>query len=213
MLALGVDATRTGWVAIALEDGRFAASALEPSFEDLLARFPHAAAIGVDIPIGLPEEGRRECDVLARLALGPRRNSVFLTPPRRALETESYAEARRVWPSLSAQAFALRAKILEVEGHTADERILEVHPEVTFLALARGRHLPFAKRTWNGQLARRRLLGRAGIRLPDTLDAGLAPADDVLDAAAAAWSADRYARGEAVPLPEGATERVGAIWR
>jgi predicted RNase H-like nuclease len=28
------------------------------------------------------------------------------------------------------------------------------------------------------------------------------PLDDVLDAAAAAWSADRLARGEAEPLPD-----------
>jgi hypothetical protein len=29
----------------------------------------------------------------------------------------------------------------------------------------------------------------------------------------AAWSAARYARGEALPLPEGHVDRIGAIWR
>ena len=36
---------------------------------------------------------------------------------------------------------------------------------------------------------------------------------DALDAIVVAWSAGRYARGEALPLPVGAAERVGAIWR
>ena len=36
---------------------------------------------------------------------------------------------------------------------------------------------------------------------------------DLLDAAVVAWSARRYARREAVPLPDGYSERIGAIWR
>ncbi|MGH3037461.1 MAG: DUF429 domain-containing protein [Gaiellaceae bacterium] len=39
------------------------------------------------------------------------------------------------------------------------------------------------------------------------------PEADLLDAAVAAWSATRYARGEARPLPDGHVERIGAIWR
>jgi hypothetical protein len=39
------------------------------------------------------------------------------------------------------------------------------------------------------------------------------PTEDVLDAAVAAWSALRYARGEARPLPAGHSARIGAIWR
>jgi predicted RNase H-like nuclease len=94
-----------------------------------------------------------------------------------------------------------------------DPRIFEVHPEVSFREL-RGEPLEWSKRSWNGLIERRRLLTGAGIRLPDMLErAGVAPADDILDAAVAAWSAHRYARDEAVPLPEGHTGRIGAIWR
>ena len=40
------------------------------------------------------------------------------------------------------------------------------------------------------------------------------PVDDVLDAAAAAWSAQRYATGKAAPLPQGATRGDRpVIWR
>jgi hypothetical protein len=43
--------------------------------------------------------------------------------------------------------------------------------------------------------------------------AGGVPVADVLDAGAAAWSARRYARGEARSLPEGWTRgAAGAIW-
>jgi hypothetical protein len=36
---------------------------------------------------------------------------------------------------------------------------------------------------------------------------------DLLDAAAVAWTAARFARGDANPLPEDATARIGAIWK
>ena len=44
------------------------------------------AVIGIDIPIGLPDTGRRQADVLAYTLVGPRRSSVFMTPVRAALE-------------------------------------------------------------------------------------------------------------------------------
>jgi predicted RNase H-like nuclease len=116
-----------------------------------------------------------------------------------ALGASTYAEARELLPSLSAQSFALRKKILEVEA-SLEERVFEVHPEVSFAALA-GRHLQHSKRSWNGHMDRRRLLSAAGIALPDELRAGRAAVDDVLDAAIAAWSAGRKARGEATTLP------------
>nr|WP_231640215.1 DUF429 domain-containing protein [Micromonospora sp. NRRL B-16802] len=42
----------------------------------------HLAVIGIDIPIGLPDTGRRQADVLAYKLVGPRRSSVFMTPVR-----------------------------------------------------------------------------------------------------------------------------------
>jgi Protein of unknown function (DUF429) len=51
------------------------------------------------------------------------------------------------------------------------------------------------------------LLASAGIHLEGRID------DDLLDAAIAAWSAARYARGEARPLPDGRVGRIGGIWR
>jgi predicted RNase H-like nuclease len=201
VLTLGVDAARGGWIAVALEDGRFVEAALERRFPALLERFADAVAIGVDIPIGLPAPGeQRRADVEARRLVGARRSSVFFTPARAALEAATYSEARVIAPSTSAQGWALRTAILDVD-RVRDARVFEVHPEVSFAVLA-GKPLAFAKRTWNGQRERLRLLRRAGIRIPDRLDAGLVPADDVVDAAVTAWSATRIARGEHVTIPE-----------
>jgi predicted RNase H-like nuclease len=200
VLALGVDAARGGWVAVALEDGAFAGAALERRFPALLERFAEAVVVGVDVPIGLPKRGtRRRADLEARKLVGARRASVFFTPSRAALEAATYSAARELEPSTSAQGWALRTAILDVD-RVRDPRVREVHPEVSFAVLAK-EPLAFAKRTWNGHRERLRLLRRAGIRIPDRLDAGLVPADDVLDAAVAAWTATRIARDEHGTLP------------
>ena len=65
-----------------------------------------------------------------------------------------------------------------------------------------GEPLAFAKRTWNGHRERLALLAGAGIHIPEHLDAGLVAADDVLDAAIAAWTATRIARGEHLTIPD-----------
>jgi predicted RNase H-like nuclease len=101
--------------------------------------------------------------------------------------------------------------MLEVEPHALrDERIVEVHPEVSFRELA-GREVVHSKHTAVGVEERLALLAGAGIVLPDR-PRGL-PLVDALDAAVAAWTAARWSRGDATPLPAGHTERIGAIWR
>jgi predicted RNase H-like nuclease len=213
VMVAGVDACHRGWVAIVIEAGRFADLLFATTFAKLLEELEDAQSIGVDIPIGLPAAGVRAADLAARAFVGPRRSSVFPTPPRAALVAATYADARRLLPSLSAQSFALRKKILEVEDFL-DERVLEVHPEVSFAALAGG-HLRYSKRTWNGQIERRRLLAATGIEVPDEVTAGHAAADDVLDAGIVAWSALRYARGDAATLPPDPPVEDGrpvAIW-
>ena len=90
-----------------------------------------------------------------------------------------------------------------------DERVIEVHPEVSFRELA---HRPLhSKHRLEGLVERRRLLEEAGLDVPASAPRIAEP--DLLDAVVAAWSARRYARGEALPLPEGHAERIGAIWR
>jgi predicted RNase H-like nuclease len=85
---------------------------------------------------------------------------------------------------------------------TAGVCVAETHPELCFAAMA-GQHLPYPKRTWAGVELRRRLLAQSGINLPAELGtAGReAAVDDVLDAAAAAWTAARIIAGTAHSLP------------
>lgn len=200
-------------MAVAIGNGRFREARLFPDFAALLGEFPAARAIGVDIPIGLPGPARRrQADEVARRFVGPRGSSVFPTPSRKLLEAEF-----RAGLGISRQSHSLGAKILEVEGAAvADHRVVEVHPEVSFRSMA-GEHLRYPKRTWNGLVERRGLLAEQGLVVPeaDLGKAGRAAPDDVLDAAAAAWSAHRKALGEARSLPEPPEMidgRLVAIW-
>jgi predicted RNase H-like nuclease len=210
----GVDGCRRGWVAVVLRDGAFASAETFVDFVSVLtaARAVGCVAVGVDMPIGLLDEGTRECERVARARLKRASGTVFPMPPRSVLEAPSHADAlarcRELGvPGVSAQGFALRTKIMQVERAVADAvqplpfPVLEVHPELAFLAMNGDAPLE-SKKTWNGFWTRARLLREHGIDVPERLDGvGGAIPDDVLDAAAVAWSADRYARGEAVPLP------------
>lgn len=223
---LGVDGCPDGWVALAPDaDGARVYSA--PTLAAVIAAAEvdgPVHQVGVDIPIGLPDRGPRQADLLARERLGPRRASLFLTPVREALALPDHAEAsalnrRLTGQGFSRQAFGLRAKILEVDAFLrgGGRPVLEVHPELCFATMA-GAPLRSGKKTWAGAVERQRLLAAHGVVL--TGDLGPAPGqagvDDVLDAAAAAWTAGRVRDGQAEslpdppePLPYGLT---GAIW-
>lgn len=221
MLAVGVDAYHGGWVAVALGDGSFHSAAIAPTLAALIAAFPTAAAVRVDIPIGLPAGGCRSCDEAARVFVGPRRNSVFMSPPLPALQRGTFQEALATCrgltgKGLSQQAYALKTKILEAAtvADTCDVMI-EVHPEVSFRAMA-GRPLVWPKTTWSGMWDRLDLLANEGISLPHAPGAaGAVAVDDLIDAAAAAWSAARWAArtAQSVAEPEkSSTGRPVSIW-
>jgi predicted RNase H-like nuclease len=210
---LGIDACRGKWLAVALDEGRLDGARLASDAASLAAAWPEAEAIGVDIPIGLPTTPLRDAERDAREFVGERRSSVFPTFPAVVLEAPTYEDAKAVcvahgWPKPSIQSYGMRHRILEVDRlAAADERVFEVHPEVSFRALA-GRPLA-SKRTAAGATERRLALANAEITVPDLPY----PLEDVLDAAVAAWSAMRYAQGDALPLPDGHRGRIGAIWR
>jgi predicted RNase H-like nuclease len=117
---------------------------------------------------------------------------------------------------VSAQAHALGPRILHVTRLAAnDARIREVHPEVSFRAMNGARPLNHRKKSAGGIVERMRLLDAHGIVFDDLGSAAVAPMDDVLDAAASAWSAHRIGTGTARSLPDPPEERDGqtvAIW-
>ncbi len=209
MLVLGVDACPGGWVGVTLDAGRFDRAVLAADLDSILTAVPDAAVVAVDIPIGLLNTGWRTADQLARRRLGARGSTVFATPPRPVLTAPDYEEAaarcrQLTGQGLSRQAWGLTARTLEADRlrPRLGDRLREVHPELSFVELAGG-PLP-SKRTWTGVARRTGLLRAVGIELPAELGtAGLRAApDDVLDAAAAAWSATRVAAGQACSLPD-----------
>ena len=231
-LVAGVDAAKGGWVIAitATTPGSPVAFSLRPSFADVWAeaRSQEMLAVGVDMPIGLPAQERRRSDIKARELLGPRRSSLFWTPPLSVLDTADHAEANQLSKEttsrgLSIQAFHLLPKVREVRAVlTPDDlaaearpQAVEVHPETSFAVLA-GQPMSASKRQPAGQAERLAALASEFDNLhaaPPPLSG--ATLDDLLDAAAAAWTARRMAAGTAVALGQSEVDETGypmAIW-
>ena len=143
------------------------------------------AVVAIDIPIGLPDRGRRQAEVLARKAVGTLTSSVFMTPTRAALDvldhpTASARNRELTGEGISRQAFSLKPKLHQVERwvRQTHHRVVEVHPEVSFAELADA-PLTVHKSTWAGAKCRRQLLADAGVLLAVRALAGLSTASAV----------------------------------
>ncbi len=207
-----MDGVRGGWVVTLLDRGAVrwhtAATAAE-----VLALTAGCRAVGVDIPLGLPAgPDRRACDELAARRLGAARSSVFPAPPRPVLAARSHPEAcavarRLTGRAISLQAFHIGPKIAQWDALELPAEVVEVHPELSLRTLAPD--VAFAaKRTARGAGQRIAALARwvdPAVALADLpTGTGL---DDVLDALAAAWSAQRWATGCAEVLGGDRDER------
>jgi predicted RNase H-like nuclease len=171
MRVLDVDACSIGWVSIELRCGTFAAAHIADCLTTLLS------AVG-NIHGNIHEV-----------------HAVGIDMPLGLVET-GWRQA-----DLAAHAFvgARRSSVFRVPPRAVWKE--EVWHQVSFAAM-NDRPLTHRKISWTGQVARRALLAGHGIHLPDQLGAaGTAGTDDVLDAAAAAWSAHRIATGHASRLP------------
>jgi predicted RNase H-like nuclease len=210
----GADGCPAGWVVVsAAPDGaRLALQEVrvERDFAALLESTAGCAALAVDIPIGLSEDGRREADYAARARIGMRRSSVFPAPPRFALDVPDYAKANalsrsRFGRGLQKQTYNILPKIREADGcltPALQQRVVESHPEVSFWALAGTAPLAHAKRTEAGRALRLRLLETAfGPAARDLKLPRGAAWDDLYDACVLAWTASRVVDGTAVHLP------------
>lgn len=188
------------------------------------------SVVAVDMPVGLPSEGYRAADRTAQDELKThergaqgRNQSVFDAPPPFTLDIENHKRANELSKSragrgLMSQAHALRHRIKEVRRlkpcdfyDSATPRAAEVHPEVCFKWVV-GAPMAFKKSCQAGVVERLKALEPAFPNImesaartpipstpePDVPCPGL---DDVLDAAVAAWTARRLARGTADPLP------------
>ena len=171
--AIGVDGCRLGWLTVArnLLTGEFAV-AIADSFRSFLdAHSGPATSIIVDMPIGLPDAGRRACEAEARQRIGARRSSVFTPPLRPLLHCRDYREANQRGKEngrgLSRQSWGIVPKIREVDAALSpnmQSTIAEGHPEVAFTRLGGDRPCRHPKRTREGEAERKAILIAAGLR-------------------------------------------------
>ncbi len=218
-IVLGVDGTRRGWVGV-----RWDETTATPLFDATLAGLCQAAGpvavVAVDMPIVLERDGRRGCDDAVRPLLGRRRASLFSPPTLGAIDFDDYSDANawskeHVGHGISKQAWMLVPKIREVRAlaATTDLPLHETFPELAFLAMNDDRPMSHPKRTWTGTATRLRLLDEHGLSIdPDVGPAGEVAADDMIDAAALAWSAMRIATGVGRHAPEQLSSGCASIW-
>ncbi|MBS9475876.1 DUF429 domain-containing protein [Ancylobacter radicis] len=201
-----------------------------PSPPEMIAPDLVAIDMPIGLPETVEAKGRAP-ERLVRPLLGGRQSSVFSMPSRAAVyasvdpavpEEARYRHACAVARATSTppravakQAFHIFPKIIEIDTllrarPALQARLFECHPEVSFWALNGQVPLDVAKKVKNaphapGLALRRALLEAAGFA-PAILSAATARAlkvgaDDLIDAAAAAWTAGRLARGAATSFP------------
>lgn len=225
----GLDGCRAGWVVVRMPadapDGAVPAGppvdvSVAPTLAGVVAELSAGTLVvaAADVPMGLATQGLRVCDVAARRLLGPRRSSVFPAPARAVLAATDYAEACRIsrdvrGKAVSVQLFNIIAKIREADrvvSPTLQDRLFEMHPELSFTMLA-GAPMRASKRTPAGRAERVAALQRAfgGLDVSRWLEPPPPGAgrDDVLDAFAGAWTARRYAAGAHMRLGGDLDER------
>jgi len=228
---VGVDGCPTGWVAAfarCAEPHLLIDIEVHTHIETLIERVTtgEIAVLAIDMPMGLPDAGPRNCDVETRSRLGRRGSSVFPTPIRPLLHCTDHARAVALGRSIdgrgiSIQAFNLLPKIAQLDTSIRDhhqsnlfDRIFEAHPEAAFADLA-GEPLTSKKRTSEGRLERLALLEQ---ELPGSSELLVrrvrgAAADDVLDAAVLVRTARRILEGTANLLGDGTADRHGIPMR
>lgn len=230
-LVAGVDGVPDGWVMAVT--GAAGDSPVEFSVWHTLgelwseARARRLVVVAVDMPSGLPGAERREADTRAHRLLGARRSSLFWTPPLCVLDASGHAEANRLsWDEtgrgISIQAFNLVPKIRELRDTLAVEdfaptalpRAVEVHPESSFVRLA-GEPMSAPKRQPAGAEERLEVLADVFPNITEAAVTSPPPGpptpglDDLLDAAAVAWTARRIIAGDADCLGAGEHDETG----
>lgn len=214
---VGADWASKGWVAAELDEDGELDVGFYPTIWNLWYEYEgdDLEQILIDIPIGLPGDGRRECDQKAKEYLGERRSSVFWTPIREAIYQNNIENAKDVQGnvmehSISNQAWAIVPRIREVDTFLrktddVQDVVRESHPEVCFRKL--NDEPPGPKSSDVGIEERTEVLckklemdpeecGETSRRLTEPSYGRFAAEDDVLDAIVLAVTAKRVAEDD-----------------
>jgi predicted RNase H-like nuclease len=209
---IGVDWATKGWFGVILRDDGTWDSDLFPSIWSLWKYHSDADRICIDVPIGLPDDGPRQCDREAKSLLGDRRQTVFYAPIRDAVYEVNLAAAKErneaAGYSIQNQVWSIVPRIRELdefldEQPSARDRLVETHPELCFYALNGRTPVADSKITKDGLEARKRLLREededAGEIIETIRERFMEPVyapflsteHDILDALVAAFTARR----------------------
>jgi predicted RNase H-like nuclease len=208
---VGIDGIRGGWVAVYLNrDGSQRFAHAKSVVQLLMDSYQRAM---IDMPIGLPERGYRQCDIEARALVGSR---VFLGARLGVWGFETlgkanahYWQTEGVGRGISMQLFCIRDKLKELNDAPAPPRLFEAHPEMIFWRIA-GRVLA-SKASEKGREERISVLETAGfIHLRQWLEQRRGTGikrDDLIDASACALAA----RDSEKSLPAGVGSRIDVL--
>lgn len=202
----GVDGCKHKWIAVVQsDDGHILAR--EPCEFRYLIEDASLDLIVIDIPIGLRESGPREADRQARRHLQHRHVCVFPAPTRRILDCSSREQASRQCveagdPKVNVFQWAIVPKVKQIdcivrEMGDARNRIREGHPELSF-TLMNGDVPLISKKKKEGLAQRQSLIERHLWVSVTSLTPHL---EDVLDAYALLWTAQRIQRHKELRLP------------
>ena len=208
----GADGCRSGWVVVRRTYiGPIQADILPDATTLIRAVIPSHLVL-VNVPIGLTETGPRQTDRMARRFLDwPRMTSVFSAPIRPVLEAKDYSDASRSPrdvedKGMSRQAWGITPTIRGMDAAIREldpgqSRVREGHREVSFKTWA-GHPVQNAKKKPAGRTEREQLIAaHFGVDLipslwPHLRGRGVAR-DDLIDALAMLWSAERLRAGKA----------------
>jgi predicted RNase H-like nuclease len=208
----GLDGCPAGWACVSQNpsDGAIWLDVLQT--DELADLAENYRVVAVDIPIGLGEGASRDCDLTARRLLSPHGSRVFPAPPRACLAEPSFDKANklakdRTGRGISRQAYNLFPRIRAVDEiirqtSGAADRFYEVHPELAYREMNDGYPVSQNKKTAEGKHARQKLLDEhIGHGVFDFLrEQALKKQvgdDDLADALAALWVAQRITQGQA----------------
>jgi predicted RNase H-like nuclease len=226
---IGVDGCKAGWVLASADiDLKSLYFEILQTLDSIIGE-AHVgdALVIIDVPIGLPSNRPRECDVAARACLPKgRKSSVFPTPCQAALAGQTPDKASQnnfvaCGNKLSKQTLAILPKIQQVDNLMTPQlqtHVREAHPEVTFATLAGPLPAPqYRKRTRQGKQERLQILrqyfpGFSLARVTEErcrLGYKRVADDDIIDAVACLVTASRVQNGTARVLPPGSTRYSG----
>lgn len=222
----GIDGCRGGWFAVVLDKNQNWQTILAKNIEELWPLIADVERALIDIPIGLPAIGERECDLLARKMLGRRASSIFLTPVRPAVYAESYAQACQINQRLSGKKISLQSwnicpKIREVDQFlqrypSVKNDLVESHPELLFKSLDATNNILVSKKSKAGFVRRIFLLqkhlpsvGQIVENMLHSFSRNELAKDDILDALVLALVAGTSLRRWRTFHPESPTDAIG----